>query len=257
MHGVRVNRFWRIVAPLVGIVVLWEFLARTGWISAYLLPRPQTVWQTFLQLLTDGSLLQHTTASLSRIAVGFFASCLAGIVLAGAVARYRTVEELTVAPLALLRMIPPLALTPLLILWLGIGNPTQISIIILASFFPVFLNALNGFRHVTAEADELARSLGLGRWTYVSRIAVPAAIPSLVTGLRLAFGYSWRALIGSELIAASSGLGYLIIDAQELQRTDVVMVGILVIGLIGWTMDWTFHRIVARTLGRRFPEVAA
>ena len=80
---------------------------------------------------------------------------------------------------------------------------------------------------------------------------------SLVTGLRLAFGYSWRALIGSELIAASSGLGYLIIDAQELQRTDVVMVGILVIGLIGWTMDWTFHRVVARTLGRRFPEVAA
>ena len=85
----------------------------------------------------------------------------------------------------------------------------------------------------------------------------PAAIPSLVTGLRLAFGYSWRALIGSELIAASSGLGYLIIDAQEVQRTDVVMVGILVIGLIGWTMDWTFHRVVARTLGRRFPEVAA
>lgn len=251
------HKAWRVVAPLVGIVVFWEILARTGWISAYLLPRPQTVWQTFVQLLADGSLLKHMTASLSRIAIGFFASCLAGIALAGAVARYRAVEELTAAPLALLRMIPPLALTPLLILWLGIGNPTQISIILLASFFPVFLNALNGFRHVSAHADELASSLGVSRWTYVSRFAIPAAVPSLVTGLRLAFGYSWRALIGSELIAASSGLGYLIIDAQELQRTDVVMVGIMVIGLIGWAMDWAFQGLVARSLGRRFPEVAA
>ncbi len=251
--------FWqkslRVCLPLLAIVVLWETIARSGWVSTYLLPKPLTVAATGLQLLQDGFLLAHAQASLSRIAIGFFISCTAGILLAGAVVRFSLVADLTAAPLALLRMIPPLALTPLLILWLGIGNATQISIIVLASFFPVFLNAVTGFRHVTAEADELARSLALPRLAYIRYIAVPAAIPSLVTGLRLGFGYSWRALIGSELIAASSGLGYLIIDAQELQRTDVVIVGILVIGLLGWCMDWLFQHLAATLLRHRFPEV--
>lgn len=124
-------------------------------------------------------------------------------------------------------------------------------------FFPVFLNALGGFHCVTAQDDELARSLDLPRWAYVACIAASAAVPSLVTGVRLGFGYSWRALIAAELIAAGSGLGYLILDAQELQRTDVVMAGILVIGLLGWAMDWAFQRAAAALLGRRFPEAAA
>lgn len=203
---------------------------------------------TGARLLQSGVLAAHAAASLARIGVGFLISCAAGIALAGAGARFRLVEDLTAAPLAL---------TPLLVLWLGIGNATQISIIVLASFFPVFLNALGGFRCVTAQDDELARSLDLPRWAYVACIAAPAAAPSLVTGVRLGFGYSWRALIAAELIAAGSGLGYLILDAQELQRTDVVMVGILVIGLLGWAMDWAFQRAAAALLGRRFPEAAA
>lgn len=250
-------RRWRVALPLLGLLLAWELVAASGWVSAYLLPRPLDVGATGLRLLRDGQLWNHTQASLGRIAVGFAISCVVGVALAGAVARFRWLEELTAAPLALLRMIPPLALTPLLILWLGIGNATQVSIIILSSFFPVFLNAVAGFRQVPPEVDELARSLGLPRLTYVTRIALPTATPSLVAGLRLGFGYSWRALVGSELIAASSGLGYLIIDAQEMQRTDVVMVGILVIGLLGWGMDWLFQRMVSTTLGRRFPEVAA
>ena len=168
---------------------------------------------TGARLLQSGVLAAHAAASLARIGVGFLISCAAGIALAGAVARLRLVEDLTAAPLALLRMIPPLALTPLLVLWLGIGNATQISIIVLASFFPVFLNALGGFHCVTAQDDELARSLDLPRWAYVACIAALAAVPSLVTGVRLGFGYSWRALIAAELIAAGSGLAYLILDA--------------------------------------------
>lgn len=249
-------RRWRVALPLLGLVLAWEVVARSARVSAYLLPSPLDVSATGLHLLRDGQLWHHTQASLSRIAVGFAISCTVGIALAGAVARYRWLEELTAAPLALLRMIPPLALTPLLILWLGIGNATQVCIIILSSFFPVFLNTLTGFRQVTPQTHELARSLDLPRLTYVTHIALPAAVPALVTGLRLGFGYSWRALVGSELIAASSGLGYLILDAQELQRTDVVLVGILVIGLVGWGMDAMFHRTVATSLGRRFPEVA-
>lgn len=253
----KLRKALRSALPLLGLLAVWESVARSAWVSSYLLPQPLIVAATGLQLLQEGLLLKHTQASLARIAIGFGISCTAGILLAGLVARFKLAAELTAAPLALLRMIPPLALTPLLILWLGIGNATQISIIVLASFFPVFLNAASGFRHVTPEIDELARSLALPRRAYIIYIAVPAAIPSLVTGLRLGFGYSWRALIGAELIAASSGLGYLILDAQELQRTDVVIVGILVIGLLGWGMDWLFQRTVNALLGRRFPEVAA
>ena len=226
------RRNLRVALPLAALVLLWELVARSGWVSAYLLPGPLAVLATGAWLLQSGVLAAHAAASLARIGVGFLISCAAGIVLAGAVARFRLVVDLTAAPLALLRMIPPLALTPLLVLWLGIGNATQISIIVLASFFPVFLNALGGFRCVTAQDDELARSLDLPRWAYVACIA-------------------------AELIAAGSGLGYLILDAQELQRTDVVMVGILVIGLLGWAMDWAFQRAAAALLGRRFPEVAA
>ena len=253
------RRNLRVALPLAALVLLWELVARSGWVSAYLLPGPLAVLATGARLLQSGVLAAHAAASLARIGVGFLISCTAGIALAGAVAQFRLVEDLTAAPLALalLRMIPPLALTPLLVLWLGIGNATQISIIVLASFFPVFLNALGGFRCVTAQDDELARSLDLPRWAYVACIAAPAAVPSLVTGVRLGFGYSWRALIAAELIAAGSGLGYLILDAQELQRTDVVMAGILVIGLLGWAMDWAFQRAAAALLGRRFPEAAA
>lgn len=244
------RRNLRVALPLAALVLLWELVARSGWVSAYLLPGPLAVLATGARLLQSGVLAAHAAASLARIGVGFLISCTAGIALAGAVAQFRLVEDLTAAPLAL-------ALTPLLVLWLGIGNATQISIIVLASFFPVFLNALGGFHCVTAQDDELARSLDLPRWAYVACIAAPAAVPSLVTGVRLGFGYSWRALIAAELIAAGSGLGYLILDAQELQRTDVVMAGILVIGLPGWAMGWAFQRAAAALLGRRFPEAAA
>ncbi len=133
------RRNLRVALPLAALVLLWELVARSGWVSAYLLPGPLAVLATGARLFQSGVLAAHAAASLARIGVGFLISCTAGIALAGAVAQFRLVEDLTAAPLALalalLRMIPPLALTPLLVLWLGIGNATQISIIVLASFF--------------------------------------------------------------------------------------------------------------------------
>ena len=168
--------------------------------------------------------------------------------LAGLVARYSWLEQLLSAPLALFRMIPPLAMTPLLILWLGIGETTQLSIIVLASVFPIFLNTRDGLRRVSTAHKELAISLNLSPLRYLLAIVIPSATPSVVTGFRLAFGYSWRAL---------SGLGYLMIDSQEMMRTDAVIVGILTIGLIGWLLDTLFYRSLVLLLRRRFPEVTS
>lgn len=254
MSGKLPARMRIILTPLL-ILVYWQTLASSGLISSYLLPPPRAVFETLLNLYASGALLKHVTVSLSRVFQGFALSCALGIIIAGCVNRFRLVDELLVAPLALLRMIPPLAMIPLLILWLGIGDATKLTIIIMASFFPIFLNTRDGLRRVTPEQQELAKSLHLSAWRYTKSIVLPAAVPSIITGARLAFGYSWRALIGAELIAASSGLGYMIINAQGMQRTDVVIAGILVIGVLGWILDTVFYRVVSYTLQRRFPEV--
>ncbi|WP_159566055.1 ABC transporter permease [Budvicia diplopodorum] len=249
-------RYWRLLLTPLLLVIYWQLLASSGLISAYLLPSPVTVFNSAVTMWQTGALPRHVTTSLLRVFEGFLLSCCMGTLLAGLVARYSWLEQLLSAPLALFRMIPPLAMTPLLILWLGIGETTQLSIIILASVFPIFLNTRDGLRRISPAHKELAVSLHLSRLRYLLAIVIPSAIPSVVTGFRLAFGYSWRALIGAELIAASSGLGYLIIDSQEMMRTDAVMVGILTIGLIGWLLDTLFYRTLVQVLNRRFPEVA-
>lgn len=249
-------RYWRLLLTPLLLLLYWQLLASSGLISTYLLPLPVTVFYSAIDMWQTGALPRHITTSLLRVFEGFFLSCCLGTLLAGLVARYSWLEQLLSAPLALFRMIPPLAMTPLLILWLGIGETTQLSIIILASIFPIFLNTRDGLRRVSTAHKELAMSLHLSSFRYLLAIVIPSAVPSVVTGFRLAFGYSWRALIGAELIAASSGLGYLIIDSQEMMRTDAVMVGILTIGLIGWLLDTLFYRTVVQVLHRRFPEVA-
>ncbi|KFC94952.1 ABC transporter permease [Leminorella grimontii] len=248
-------RYFRpLLTPLL-VVVYWQLLASSGVISAYLLPPPLTVLHSAADMWRSGALPLHIATSLKRVFEGFLISCTLGMLLAGLVARFSWLEQLLSAPLALFRMIPPLAMTPLLILWLGIGEATQLSIIVLASIFPIFLNTRDGLRRVSPEHRELAVALNLSSVRYLFFIVIPSAVPSAVTGVRLAFGYSWRALIGAELIAAASGLGYLIVDSQEMMRTDAVMVGILTIGLIGWLLDTLFYQAMARGLARRFPEV--
>lgn len=249
------TRYFQVLLTPLLLLLYWQLLAGSGLISRYLLPLPGTVFDSACVMLQSGELLEHITTSLKRVFQGFSLSCAFGILIAGIVSGSLWLERLLAAPLTLLRMIPPLAMTPLLILWLGIGEATQLSIIVLASIFPIFLNTRDGLRRVSVSHKELAHSLNLSPVRYVWAIVIPSAVPSVVTGLRLAFGYSWRALIGAELIAASSGLGYLIIDAQEMLRTDKVMVGILAIGIIGWLLDALFYRFLTRLLQRRFPEV--
>jgi len=244
-----------ILTPLL-LLLSWQVMAETGLISAYLLPPPLTVGKAVAAMWQSGALFHHLKASLFRVTAGLGLSALAGFFFAGLVTRFIPARELLAAPFALLRMIPPLAMIPLFILWLGIGGATQLAIVVLACFFPIFLSARDGLCRVGEAHRELARSLNLSTWVYVTRIVVPSAIPSVITGLRLAFGYSWRALIGAELIASSNGLGYLIMEAQDMMRTDEMLVGILTIGFTGWGLDSLFSKAAVRLLRRRFPEIA-
>jgi ABC-type nitrate/sulfonate/bicarbonate transport system permease component len=219
------------------ILALWWALSALGLVNAYLVPSPQKVFAAWLALVRSGELGRHLGVSLYRVFAGYGISVFLALPLALLFHYSRGLEKLFHGLLEFLRAVPPLAMIPLLILWLGIGEASKLAVIVLATFFPVFLNALGGFDSMDGRWLELSRSLELGFFRRLRQVLIPAALPQIVTGLRLGFGYAWRALLGAELFASAAGLGYLISDAQEMARVDRVFTGILTIGFLGLIFD--------------------
>ncbi len=225
----------------LALFVLWWLASTLQWVNPYLLPCPESVLAAFWELLDNGTLFEHIRASLGRSLGGYFMAIVFALPMGYFFAKYESLHIQSRLVLESLRMIPPLSLIPLLILWLGIGEVAKLTIVLLASFFPIYLNAYSGFKQLDYRYGELAKTLNLSTWEKIRHIEFPGALPSVFTGLRLGFGYSWRALVSAELIAASSGLGYLISDASEMARTDQVFVGILMIALLGIVGDVLFQ----------------
>ncbi|MCC7046622.1 MAG: ABC transporter permease [Alphaproteobacteria bacterium] len=234
------------LAVSLALLAAWWTATALGLAPSFLLPSPFTVALAAVDLIADGTLLRHLLVSLARIAGGFAGASLLALPLAIAFGLWPGLARALDPVVEFLRHVPPLALIPLLILWLGIGEAQKLAVIILAAFFPIFLSAAGGIAQCDPKLIEVGRVCGLPRREIVRRIVLPAAMPSIVVGLRLGFGYSWRALVGAELIAASSGLGYMIVNAEQLARTDIVLVGILAIGILGVALDR-----VGRVLTRR------
>jgi len=220
-----------------GIVALWQAASSLGWTNAYLLPSPLRVARALVRAAASGELLRHSAASLARVVAGFalaVALAFPAAVLASLAPRLGS----AVGPLlSFLRSVPPLALVPVLILWFGIGEASKLALIVLAAFFPVFMGTLAGLGNVDPRLIEMGRSLGFSRMRILARIMIPQSVPSVANGLRLGLGYSWRALVGAEMVAAASGLGYWILDSEEMARIDVVFAGILTIGALGIILD--------------------
>ena len=228
--------------PLAVLALWWIGSVLDLW-NAFLLPSPATVGRAALKLIKSGELARHIGASALRILWGFGLSCLMAFPLGVLLGLRPGLGRLFNLTLEFLRHVPPLALLPMLILWFGIGEASKTAVIVLATFFPVFLNTFDGVRRCDGGLIEVGLSLGLSEGERFWRIILPWALPSVLTGLRLGLGYSWRALIGAELIAASSGLGYLIHDAQALSRSDVIVVAILAMGFLGALADDLFFRL--------------
>lgn len=230
----------------LALFVLWCLASAFAWVNPYLLPSPKSVYLAFIELLHDGTLFEHIQASLARAFGGYLAAAFIALPMGYLFAKNDSLHVQSRLILESLRMIPPLSLIPLLILWLGIGEVAKLTIVLLASFFPIYLNAYSGFKQLDYRYGELAKVLNLGTFEKIRHIEFPGALPSVFTGLRLGFGYSWRALVSAELIAASSGLGYLISDASEMARTDVVFVGIFMIAVLGITGDILFQHALRK-----------
>lgn len=227
-------RSWLSFAVLVG---LWAAASAAGLTTPFLLPAPLAVLETGTRLVADGTLIGHLAVSFVRVAAGFALAVLLAIPLATVIAALEPARALLLPPLEFLRHVPPLGLVPLLILWFGIGEASKVAVIVLAAFFPLFLGTLGGITQCDPKLIEVGRICGFSRRALIGRIVVPAAMPAIVVGLRLALGYCWRALVGAELIAASAGLGFMILDAEMLARTDIIFVGIVTIGLMGLAFD--------------------
>ncbi|MCL2010453.1 MAG: ABC transporter permease [Synergistaceae bacterium] len=240
------KRFIESAAVVVVLLVLWHFARQSGRWTEYILPGPLRVWNTFWDMAGDGSLLKHTLSSLARVFYGFSAAFILAFVLGTLAGVFPRSASFYSPIVEFLRNVPPMSLIPLLILWFGIGERSKIIFIVLTSFFPMFLSIQKGFASCDIKLLEVGSAFSFSRWQRFRRIMLPAAVPDILVGMRVGLGFSWRAIIGAEMIAAAGGLGYMILHAQQISRSDRVIVGIFVIGTVGCLCNWLFSFAMKR-----------
>jgi sulfonate transport system permease protein len=234
-------------SPLV-LLAAWELGSRTGLIPERTLAAPSSVAVTLYGMVVSGELPNNLLVSFGRALAGLVIGVSAGIVLA-LVAGLSRRGEVAVDPLMQIkRTIPTLALTPLFIVWFGIGETPKIALIAFASLFPVYLNLYSGIRGVDLRLLEGARSFGLSRAEQVWHVILPGALPSLLVGLRYSLSISILVLVVAEQINASAGLGYLINNARDFMRTDIIVVCLIVYAALGLGADWLVRSIENRAL---------
>jgi len=253
----------RVTTPLIGglvpllIALLWYFAAREQWMAPQILPAPERVLHTALDMLASGELLSNLAVSLRRLVFGFAAGVTVGVLLGAAMGVNRRIDALLRPTFSALVQVPTLAWIPLFMLCFGIGETLKLVVIIKAVLVPVTLHTRTGVRDVPPALRELSRVCGLSRLQTLRRLIFPAALPAFLIGLRLALSQAWLSLIVVELLASSEGIGYLMVNGRQLFQLDIVLVGIVVIGLVGLTMDRALLWLEKRMLRWPRPSLAA
>jgi len=240
----------RFVSSLV-LVGLWQAGSMLGFIPARTLAAPATILATAWNLAASGELGHHLLVSVARVAVGLAIGVTAGTLLALAAGLSRTGEDIVDAPMQMVRTLPFLGLVPLFILWFGIGEAPKIALVALGAVFPVYLNLFAGIRGVDVKLVEAGRVFGLDAAGLVRHVILPGALPSALVGLRYSLGVAWLSLVIAEQINATAGIGYLIADARDFLRTDIIVVGLLVYALLGLGADALVRALERRTLAWR------
>lgn len=241
----RVPRWVRRTSGPLLLLALWQLLCSTGVLTPDVLASPGTIARVGRDLVTDGSLPGAMGVSLQRVAVGLVLGTLIGTGLALVSGLFRIGEDLVDASVQMLRTVPFVGLIPLFIIWFGIGETPKIAIITLGVSFPLYLNVYAGIRGVDSQLIEAGESLGLSRWGLVRHVILPGALPGAMTGLRYSLGIAWLALVFAEQINADAGIGFLMVQARDFLRTDVIVVCLIVYAFLGLLADF-----VVRTLER-------
>ncbi len=244
----RVKRLLQYAVLPVAVLVVWQLLFYFGYIRPITLPPPSMVLRTLWELLRSGDLERHIGISIARVLEGFGMATFLGLGLGTVIGLSRTMDRLSDLIIQVIKPIPPIAWIPLAILWFGIGEQSKVYIIFLGAFFPIIVSTIDGIRQTDHKFVEVARILEVPRGKLIRQVVIPGAFPAIMTGLRVGLMVAWMCVVAAELIAASSGIGYLIMDARQLSRSDVVLVGMITIGVIGKVMDSLIKRLEGRLI---------
>lgn len=236
------------VLPVVLVLIIWYLMTSSKQYTGILFPRLSTVWETLIHKCLDGSLLSAIGISLSRVLKGYFLAVLCGIGAGILIGLSEHAQRFTDLIIQILKPIPPIAWIPLVILWMGIGEGSKVFLIFLGGFFTILQNVINGIRYTDKKLLEVASVMETPKWKYIFCLVIPAALPSIFTGLRVALGTCWTCVVAAELVASSSGIGYMISNARNYGQMDVVIVGMLSIGVIGKIMDFILLKIEKKVL---------
>lgn len=225
-----------LVLPVL-LLAAWQLVTSTGLVAPYQLPSPASVWTAAVDLAERGLLGQYVAISTQRVVLGFLTGAALGLALGSVVGLSRLAGAVLEPTLGAVRAVPSLAWVPLLILWMGIGEDSKLTLIAIGAFFPVYTTVVAALRHVDAHLVEAGRAYGLRGPRLLAAVQLPAAVPSVVAGLRLALAQSWLFLVAAELIASSMGLGFLLMDSGNNGRADRMILAIVLLALLGKLTD--------------------
>jgi sulfonate transport system permease protein len=235
------RRKWNTISTAIAlpfiIIILWQLLGSTGVVDTFFLPTPWDILKGFQELLVTGELLQHIGISVARAASGFLLGGSIAFLLGIWTGFSRKSEDFIDPSVQWFRMIPNLAIAPLIILWFGFSETSKIVIIAVGSFFPIYINTFLGIRSVDNKLFEVSKVLQFSRFQQIIKLILPSSLPNVLLGVRLSLAISWLSLVVAELIGASAGVGHMILYASQSARTDLVFVGVIIFAIIGKLID--------------------
>jgi taurine transport system permease protein len=238
------------VVTVVVLFGLWALVTQMGWIKPLFLPKPQAVFQQFMEYLTgaanDKPLWDHFAASLFRVFSAFALACVTAVPVGIAMGMSRVARGIFDPPIEFYRPLPPLAYLPLIIIWFGIDEFPKVFLIYLSCFAPLALAARSGMKSATQEQINAAYSMGASYGQVIRHVILPSALPEILVGMRIAIGFGWTTLVAAEMVAANVGLGQMVLNASNFLRTDIVIMGIIVIGVVAYLFDLLMRAVERR-----------
>ena len=243
--------YWLSAASIALFFFVWWLVTAMGWVKPLFVPSPMAIIEKFISIWNDGftgtPFLEHVTVSTVRVFGAFLLACAIGLPLGLAMGMSPVMRGIFDPPIEFYRPIPPLAYLPLMIIWFGIGETSKILLIFLSVFAPVVLGARSGVKSAAIEQIHAAYSFGASRWQVMRYVIMPSALPEILTAMRIGIGFGWTTLVAAEMVAATKGLGYMVLSASQFLQTPVVIMGIFVIAIIAFAFD-LLMRFVERRL---------
>ena len=241
------------LGTLSTLFLIWFEFTRRGMVSEIFVPSPAGVWETFVDLMTEGyhghNLMQHNLVSLERVMIGWVIATIISVPLGLAMGLSSKVRAVFDILIEFYRPLPPLAYYTLLVLWFGIGETSKVLLLFLAAMPPIIIGCAQAVRDVSPSVTQAARSLGATPFQVFYKITLPATLPATITSMRISLGFTYTVLVAAEIVAATEGIGWLVWDAAKFLRSDIIFVGIIVMGLTGICLDGIL-RLIARYMLR-------